>query len=216
MSSSSSQDSPGLPYALRNAVFHFHRVLGDTIELAKRLLAALPGHWETPTDGRKLVLRGEGVLSAEQIALVREIVHVLGVQAAWASMIEECIGGERRLFFVGPSDTAIGIMRRAYLEKEYRAFAHAVKALFAAHPELLSMELHIDTDGRNEWLHLRELHWASAVSGRPESSELLESLIDDGLEIDLRLVDGRVFRREDATPAAAAHPDQRVAASSGV
>lgn len=190
-------------YRLRNAVFHYHRVLKDTTQQINEFLEVVPGKWSLKTDGRKLHISGEGQLTDGMIEAVGQILAELGNDAARATMIEECINGERKIRFVGPSDTAVNMLSRAYLEPEWRKFTNSIRSMFEQYPTLQSFNLQLGGDGGRAQcfaVALCDMEWAGEPAVTPEA--LLEDLQEREIEVDLLLADGRTFHRDDYPTAA--------------
>lgn len=183
-------------YRIRNAVFHYRQVLQETVNLIQEVLDVLPGEWGLKTDGRKIRIYGEGQVTDGVIESVAELLESMGQECAMATKIEEMIDGERRVRFFGPSEIAISAITRETLSPQYRKFNSSIRNLFINNPDLVSFELHVH-DGAHETFGIDLCDIVCTNGAECDGQELLEELTGDGVEIDLLMVDGRMFHRED-------------------
>ena len=197
-----------MQYALRSAAFHYQMVLTSFIEELRERLGNFPGKFEAISDGARILVSGSGDFRDEHIEDMHDLLNALGSDATRASMIEERVEGKNRIFFSGPSDTARAIMRHAMLEDGFKHLVGGVRSLFREYPNLARFRLDlITTGGAEEWLRMSDVEWAGAEE--VTADHLLDTLTDGiEMDLDLRLIDGKNFHREDmnlsAAPASAA------------
>jgi hypothetical protein len=190
-------------YVLRDSTFRFGAVLKETISDLSDRLEILPAQFDLKVDNGAISLCGRGDLEDFQIEELHLLLEELGGQCGHAAKIEERIDGERHTFFVGPSDTAINMLRRRYLEPSWKTFMGSVRSVFREFPGLVEFRVSVVHSQAGEWLTICSPQWDVSAKNPPSEAALLEVLCQEEIGIDLELVDGHGFHREDLLAATA-------------
>jgi hypothetical protein len=190
-------DTQTYSYVLRPAVFEYRRLILETLAELEGMLADLPVDFLVETPGGRLILSGSGSVNESHLLRIEEALEFLGDRAVRASITEQWIDGVPKVAFFGPASGLINSARREYASLGWKRFKGRVHDLFVEFPTLQSFRTWIVSQrGGLQCLGVSGTVWGS---GRAKVSdrELAAKLTDFDIEIDLSLVDGKGFFRED-------------------
>ena len=185
------------PYILRPVVFEFRALLDDTVRRLREMLSGVDARFEIDALAGRLIVMGEGRLDAAEHARVRQALDWLGDQATRAAMIEEWYADAPNIEFVGPTSGAIHSLRREFSSRGWQRLRGHVCDVFEELPGLVGFRTWLTDSGLQLALSVSHVTWKKGARREVTPAELARRVTDLEIEIDLSLLDGRGFFRDD-------------------